>query len=44
VVARAALSFDDRNPSSYKATQPAPSYSPGPPPVPRLLPPELPHR
>ena len=42
VVARGALSFDDRNPSSYRATQPAPSYSPGPPPVPRLLPPELP--
>jgi hypothetical protein len=45
VVARGAIpAYDDRNPSSYKATQPAPSYSPGPPPVPRLLPPELPHR
>ena len=44
VVARGALSFDNRDPRSYKATQPGPVFPSGPPPVPRLLPPELPHR
>lgn len=44
VVARGALPrYDDRNPSSYKATQPAPVH-PSEPPTPRLLPPELPTR